>query len=206
MTDHRFGASAAQASATMNETLPAPSRSAFARATSTAARERSEPSTNARGHSCASARATAPAPVPMSAMVVASSAETTPRTASTRCSVSGRGMRVSGVTTSVERPELSVAGEVGDRLTVASAFHQHLEALRGSRVDACAGVRKEPGAAAVERPAEQDFGVEARRRARRFQCLAGSGKRLADRDHPVADRRRRAHHSSSVGSAPATRV
>ena len=214
MTDHRPDASAAQASATTNEAFRAPSRDALSRATVTAAAERSEPTTSARGRSRATAMAIAPAPVPMSAtgrrLVGPDDCE------DGLDEVLGLRARDEGVRSDVEieRPELPASGEVGDRLTPSPSFHQRLEAFPGIRVEGCAGMREKPGAAAAEHVGEQDLRIETRGRARLSERRPRSGERPLDGDVPVAGVRHRApsrsgcgaHHSSSVGPAPATRV
>ena len=135
MTDHRPGASAAQASATTNEAFRAPSRDALSRATATAAAERSEPRTSARGRSRATAMAIAPAPgsdVGDRRRLVGPDGREDGLD-----EVLGLRARDESVRSDaeIERPELPASGEVGDRLAPAPPFHQGLEAFPGIRVE-----------------------------------------------------------------------
>ena len=206
MTDHRCDASAAQASETANETLPAPWRNAFARATATAGRR-------AVGADDERSRAFA--------------RQGEGDRSGAGADVGDRGGRVGGDHPEdgfdevfglraryervrrdgeVERPELLVPGEVGDRLACAPSAHQRIEAPRGGGVEGSAGVGEQSGAAPSEHVRQQDVRIEPGRRADRLQRVARPHERPGDGNDPAAGRRRRAHHSSRVGPAPATRV
>jgi hypothetical protein len=133
----------------VDELDSSPSRAALARATASASALTSVAHHSRSGRSRFSASATAPEPVP-------TSQRARPRgrssAASTRCSVSGRGISTRGSTASSIVPEALAAEDVGDRLALAPAAREVLEARAASGLELHARVGDHGGAPARPSP------------------------------------------------------
>ena len=171
-------------------------RSAFSREIARAFFEMSVPVTTAFGSCDASATAIAPDPVPTSRMRMgeAGSLLSHPsckegrkdgapervaraRHCSTRCSVSGRGIRHVGRDAKGQAVEFRFAGDVLDGLAFAAAFEQAGVADRAASGEIIVGVSHQPGFVFADQMKQQRLGVEAR--AVRMRAGAELGLSLA---------------------------
>jgi hypothetical protein len=139
----------------------------LSRATASAGAERSVAISDQPGRSLATAAAMAPLPVPRSATRNGRRASRRSSAISTRSSVSGRGMRVSGVTLKFERPEALATTNIGDRLTGEPSREQGREAFGAGGIEYALGPGEQRGARPACRLGEQQLGLQSGARGRR---------------------------------------
>ena len=152
--------------------MSAPKAAAFCAAVCRAAALMSDARTRASGRSSAMLTATAPLPVPKSHTLPCGGSLS--RTASTRCSVSGRGNQYVGIDAEHAPVKFAFAQNIGHRLALNAAVRQFLRGSGGVFGHFAAALRQQLHARAAECALQQHSGFVSGQRAG-AQPVVGGG-------------------------------